>query len=109
MHDVYHLDLTSGELNLIAKNPGNVVAWYADANFKIRGALAMTPDAGREVLVRENEQDEWRTILTWSPDDAENSFPLAFSEDGQSLYLVDARNANAGRLVLLNIASGEIK
>jgi dipeptidyl aminopeptidase/acylaminoacyl peptidase len=108
VHDVYHLDLTSGDLNLIAKNPGNVAAWYADANFKIRGALAMTPDAGREVLVRENEQADWRTILTWSPDDAENSFPLAFTEDGQSLYLVDARNANAGRLVMLHIASGEM-
>jgi dipeptidyl aminopeptidase/acylaminoacyl peptidase len=109
VHDVYHLDLTSGELNLIEKNPGNVAAWYADADFKIRGALAMTPDGGRSVLVREQEQAEWRTILTWTPDDAENSFPLAFTEDGQSLYLVDARNVNAGRLVLLNIASGELQ
>jgi dipeptidyl aminopeptidase/acylaminoacyl peptidase len=108
VHDVYHLDLPSGELTLVAKNPGNVAAWYADADFKVRGALAMTPDGGRAVLVRENEQDEWRTILTWTPDDAENSFPLAFTEDGQSLYLVDARESNTGRLVLLNIASGEL-
>ncbi|MHC4159282.1 MAG: TolB family protein, partial [Planctomycetota bacterium] len=30
VHDVYHLDLTSGELELVAKNPGNVMSWDAD-------------------------------------------------------------------------------
>ncbi len=107
LHDVYHLDLITGQLDMIAKNPGNVAAWYADANFKVRGALAMTPDGGRAVLVRDNEQAEWRTILTWTPDDAENSFPVGFTQDGQSLYLVDARNANTGRLVKLDIATGD--
>src|SRR5690349_16231072 len=27
VHDVYHLDLTSGELTLVAKNPGNIAGW----------------------------------------------------------------------------------
>jgi len=108
LHDVYHLHLPSGELRLVAKNPGNVAAWYADARLTVRAALAMTPDAGRELLLRDSADAEWRTILTWSPDDADNSFPVNFSRDGQALYMVDARDANAGRLVKLELATSAI-
>ncbi|HYL42072.1 MAG TPA: S9 family peptidase [Ktedonobacteraceae bacterium] len=107
VHDVYHLDLTSGELAQVARNPGNVAAWVTDTNFKVRAALAMTPDGGRALLLRDDEQSDWRTILTWNPDDAENSFPVSFTRDGQSMYLVDARNSNAGRLVKMDLATGE--
>lgn len=107
VHDVYHLDLTSGELAQVARNPGNVAAWVTDTNFKVRAALAMTPDGGRALLLRDDEQSDWRTILTWNPDDAENSFPVSFTQDGQSMYLVDARNSNAGRLVKMDLATGE--
>jgi dipeptidyl aminopeptidase/acylaminoacyl peptidase len=108
LHDVYHLYLPNGELRLLAKNPGNVVGWYADAAFKVRGALAMTPDAGRMLLIRDNEDADWNTILTWNPNDADNSFPITFSKDGQSFYMVDARDANAGRLVKLELATNTI-
>jgi hypothetical protein len=107
VHDVYHLDLTSGELTQVAKNPGNVAGWVTDTNFKVRAALAMTPDGGRALLLRDDEQSDWRTILTWNPDDAENSFPVSFTQDGQSMYLVDARNSNTGRLVKMDLATGE--
>jgi dipeptidyl aminopeptidase/acylaminoacyl peptidase len=107
VHDVYHLDLTSGELTQVARNPGNVAGWVTDTNFKVRAALAMTPEGGRAVLLRDDEQSDWRTILTWNPDDAENSFPVSFTQDGQSMYLVDARNSNTGRLVKMDLATGE--
>src|SRR6185503_2190584 len=41
-HDVYHLDLKSGTLRMVAKNPGDVVGWVVDAEFKVRGATATT-------------------------------------------------------------------
>src|SRR5437588_7170988 len=33
VHDVYHLDLPSGELTLVAKNPGNIAGWVVDTQF----------------------------------------------------------------------------
>ena len=110
-HDVYHLDLTSGELKLIEKNPGNVVSCVTDANFKVRGALAATPDGGFELLVRENEEVGWKKLVSW---DAENSPDLNqawfwFSKDGNYIYLVDSRNANASRLVKMEITTGNIE
>jgi dipeptidyl aminopeptidase/acylaminoacyl peptidase len=108
VHDVYHLDLTSGELTLVAKNPGNIIGWVTDAKFKVRGALAATPDGGSELLVRANEEATWETLVTWNADDMLSSAPLCFSLDGQFIYLEDARNSNASRLVKMNIASGDL-
>jgi dipeptidyl aminopeptidase/acylaminoacyl peptidase len=108
VHDVYHLDLPTGELTLVAKNPGNVAGWVTDTHFKVRGAVTAQPDGGLELLVRDDEQSEWSKLLAWSADDALNSGPVGFTGDGQSLYLEDARDANASRLVKLNLATGGI-
>src|SRR5438067_8725519 len=99
VHDVYHLDLTSGELKLVAKNPGDIIGWVTDAKFKVRGAVAATPDGGSELLVRASEDADWEKLIAWSADDMLSSAPLCFSLDGQFIYLEDTRNANASRLV----------
>jgi dipeptidyl aminopeptidase/acylaminoacyl peptidase len=110
VHDVYHLDLPSGELTLVTKNPGNIVGWVTDASFKVRGAMAMAVDGSGslELLVRENEQAEWVKLITWGAEDNQTSGPVGFTLDGQSLYLQDSRGVNAGRLVKMDIVSGDI-
>ncbi len=110
VHDVYHLTLATGELSLVTSNPGNIIQWIADADFKVRGALAMALDGSgsTELLVRADEQAEWAKLLTWGAEDNQSSGPIGFTLDGQSLYLQDSRGVNAGRLVKLEIASREI-
>jgi len=34
LHDVYRLELDSGELTLVARNPGNIIGWMTDADFE---------------------------------------------------------------------------
>jgi len=106
LHDVYHLSLTSGQLTLVAKNPGNVIGWVADAELKIRAALAIRPDGGYDLVIRESEKAEWRTVLSWGSEDSMISGPITFSREGDDIYLLDSRDANAARLVKLHIASG---
>ncbi|MGH2508172.1 MAG: S9 family peptidase [Ktedonobacteraceae bacterium] len=108
VHDVYHLDLNSGKLARVAQNPGNVAQWIVDSQFKVRGAAISAPDGSSGLLVRADEQSEWQSIVTWNPDDALSSSPHSFTHDGQSIYLEDARDVNAARLVKLHIASGKI-
>ncbi len=106
LHDVYDLNFTSGEPRLAAKNPGNVVGWVSDAQLKVRGALAARADGGMDLLVRNDESEGWRQLVGWGPEDALNSRPLAFSQDGKRLYVEDSRDANAGRLVEISLATG---
>ncbi len=107
LHDVYRVDLRSGALTQVAKNPGNVLGWLADVQFRVRGAVTSTADGGSELLVRDDPAGEWRPFVTWSAEDAMSSWPLGFTLDGEHLYLVDARDVNAARLVRLPLAAGD--
>jgi dipeptidyl aminopeptidase/acylaminoacyl peptidase len=108
-HDVYWLNLTSGELKLIAKNPGDVVSWVTNADFKVRGAMKARPDGGFNLVIRENEDAPWEKLVSWSLEDSSNSGPVCFSEDGRYIYLLDSRNANAACLVKMEIATGNVE
>ncbi len=106
LHDVYHLDLRSGELKLLEKNPGNVIGWVPDTEMKVRGAMAATPYGGFDLLIRKKSDSNWEKFIEWNEEDSLTSSPVTFSVDG-SLYLADSRNANAARLVKLDVNSGK--
>lgn len=108
IHDVYHLQLSSGELTLVAKNPGNIAGWVSDTHFKVRGAVAAQPDGSNDLLIRDDEESPWRKILTWDADDALTSGVHGFTRDGQGLYIQDSRNVNAGLLARLDLSSGDL-
>jgi len=105
LHDVYRLDLASGELEKIVENPG-FVGFLADVDFKVRAGLAPLPDGGMVLMVRDTEDDEWRALLQYGQDDSLTTEPVAFTLDGTGLWMVSSVGANAGRLVRLDIATG---
>lgn len=105
-HDVYHLDIPSGELAMIVKNPGNVIEWLTDSEFRVRGAMASTPDGGFDLLVRDSEEAPWIAKVHWDHESGLSSGPVSFTMDGESIYLKDSRDSNASRLVVMNISTG---
>ena len=107
-HDVHRLNLATGDLELVAENPGNVAGWVADVDMQVRGALSAYPDGGFGLLVRETGEDDWHELLRWGPEDGLNSGPVGFSEDGARMFLKDSREANASRLVRLDLLTEEV-
>ena len=110
-HDVYLVDLESDALTLVRTNPGfgsiGGSAWIADEDLEIRAAMRPTADgAGFELCVPDGE--DWEVIETFDYEDSMTSHPLAVTGDGSSLLMVSSRGANAGRLVQLELASGQI-
>jgi dipeptidyl aminopeptidase/acylaminoacyl peptidase len=103
--DVYRLDLGKGEPELVTENPGNVIDWTADSKFRVRAALKSTPDGGTDLLLRAEPDAPWKTVRHWGPE--ESGAPLMFSKDGKSLYLEGNHDANAERLLKLDVASGK--
>ena len=106
LHDVYRLSLTTGELTKLIENPG-FAGWLADEDMLVRGAIAPLPDGGYDVLVRDDADSDWRTLLTFPADDASASDVLAFTGDGKSLLAVSSAGVNTGRLVRVDLASGD--
>jgi dipeptidyl aminopeptidase/acylaminoacyl peptidase len=105
LHDVYRLDLVTGELTKEVENPG-FIGWIADAQMVVRAAAAPRPDGGIVLLVRDNADGPWRELLTIPADDALTSDAIAFSEDGGSLLGTSSVGANTGRLVRIDVTTG---
>jgi dipeptidyl aminopeptidase/acylaminoacyl peptidase len=105
LHDVYRLDLVTGELAKEVENPG-FIGWIADAQLAVRGAAAPRPDGSLVLLVRDTTEADWRELLTVPADDALTSDAIAFSEDGSSLLGTSSVGADTGRLVRIDVATG---
>jgi dipeptidyl aminopeptidase/acylaminoacyl peptidase len=106
LHDVYRLDLKTGELVKEIENPG-YAGWLADEDMVVRGAISPLPDGGFDLLVRDGADAAWRTLLTIPADDAPASDVLAFAGDGKSLLAISSLGVNTGRLTRIDLASGD--
>jgi dipeptidyl aminopeptidase/acylaminoacyl peptidase len=106
-HDVYRVNLGNGAIEFDTANPGDVIAWTTDAQFQVRAALASATDGGWDLRIRETAAAEWRTVRHWGADD--EGRPVTFSADGSTLYIVGSHDANAMRLIALDVASGAEK
>jgi dipeptidyl aminopeptidase/acylaminoacyl peptidase len=105
LHDVYRLDLVTGELTKEVENPG-FVGWVADAQLAVKATVAPQPDGSLVVMVRDAPDADWRPLLTVPADDALTSDIVAFSEDGSTLLGISSVGANTGRLVRIDVATG---
>jgi len=101
--DVYRININNGAVEFDTENPGNIVSWTADAKFQVRAATAATPDGGYELLVRETADNSWETIRHWGPD--ESGGAVGFSADNQTLYMIGSHDANAQRLIALDLTT----
>jgi dipeptidyl aminopeptidase/acylaminoacyl peptidase len=108
LHDVYRLDLLTGELTLVEKNPG-FAGWVADEELAIRGAFAPLPDGSMNLMVRDQAGTEWRELLSIPPDDVTTTDVVSFSEDGQSLFVITPLDANTSRLLRVDVATKAIE
>jgi dipeptidyl aminopeptidase/acylaminoacyl peptidase len=108
LHDVYHLDLASGELVKVVENPG-VVGWVADADFVVRAGLAPEADGGFVLMARDSAEADWRPLQRVPADDALTSWTVAFTRDGEGLIAVSSIDANTGRLVQADVATGNVE
>src|SRR5436305_2163071 len=89
LHDIYRLDLPTGELTKIAENPG-FVGWVADNEMRVRAGLAPTADGGMQMMVRDTEDGDWRLLATVEQGDALTTQPLAFDADGTGLLAISS-------------------
>lgn len=105
LHDVYDVDISTGDSSLVAENPGDVAGWLADNRLQVRGAVAQTPEGGWDVRVRDDVGAPWRSVHTVGPED--EAVPYAFTEDG-GLYLATSQGANTRRMTRLDLATGEL-
>ncbi|MEK7233641.1 MAG: S9 family peptidase [Elusimicrobiota bacterium] len=102
LHDVWRLNLKTGERELEATNPGDAIGWLTDLNFKIGLHKAMTPDGG--TLLRVKDGAGWRDFLKCGPDDQLGAH--GFSPDGENIYIESNVDRDTTALFATPIAGG---
>jgi len=88
--DAYRVDVYTGELTLVAENPGNISGWMTDHDGKLRVAVT-TDGVNTSILYREDEKQPFRIVVT--TDFRETITPLLFTYDNRYLYV----SSNIGR------------
>jgi dipeptidyl aminopeptidase/acylaminoacyl peptidase len=102
--DAYRLDLRTGELTLVAENPGNITSWLTDHAGNIRGAQT-SDGVNTSFLYREGASGPFRTVLTTSFRDSFN--PLFFTFDNKLLYAASNLGRDKQAIVLVDPATAK--
>jgi dipeptidyl aminopeptidase/acylaminoacyl peptidase len=105
LHDVYRLDLRTGELTKEVENPG-FIGWLADPQLTVRAGFQPHPDGSLTIMVRDSSDDDWRALLEVAEEDALSTDAITFSQDGSSLLLASSAGAETARLVRIDVATG---
>ena len=102
--DPYRLNLETGEMEMIAENPGNIQGWMLDHDGKLRVAFAIVDGVHTSLLYRETEKDEFRDILTTNF--KETFSPEFFTFDNKNLIGVSNINRDKTAVVEFDLSTG---
>ncbi len=103
--DPYRLNLETGELTLLAENPGNYQGWMTDHQGRLRVATAIVDGVNTQVLYRDTEDEPFRPVLTTNFRDVV-SF-MEFTPDDREVYAATNLGRDKMELVRMNPATCE--
>jgi len=102
--DVYRININTGEMKMIAENPGNITSWRTDNDGKLR--LAGTTDGvNNSILYRETENEKFKTIITTNF--KETLAPLYFTFDNKFIYVATNLGRDKAAIVKYDIVNAK--
>jgi dipeptidyl aminopeptidase/acylaminoacyl peptidase len=104
-HDVYRINITSGEKKLALKNT-EFAGFVFDEDYRPRLALKFTPDGGNSYS-QQDDAGAWKEAFKVPAGDTLTTQPAGFDKTGDVLYLTDSRGRDTGALTTLDIRSGK--
>lgn len=102
--DVYRINVTTGEMKVIAENPGNITGWMTDHDGKLRIALT-TDGVNTGILYRDTEGEEFKELITTNF--KETLAPLFFTYDNMNLYMASNIGRDKAAIVEYSIAENK--
>lgn len=101
--DPYRLNVNTGEMTMLAENPGNIQGWQTDHDGKLRVAYAIVDGVNTQVLYRENEKEKFRPVITTNFKES-ISFDV-FTPDNKKVYATTNIGRDKTALVLMDPAT----
>ena len=106
-HDLYRLNIASGERKLIQENT-EFAGFVTDDDFRVRYASKMTPDGG-SALFEPDGDGGWKLWQKIGMEDTLTTSPAGFDKSGKIMYFMDSRGRDTGALVAVDLENGQTK
>jgi dipeptidyl aminopeptidase/acylaminoacyl peptidase len=85
LHDVYRVQISTGERELLIENNQNIAGWSADLEGTIRMATRMNSEGGTEILaVKDNQLGDVVFECSW----LESCGPASFHPNGEQVWFL---------------------
>ena len=104
-HDIYRLNITTGEKSLVMENEG-LSDFTTDEEYNVRFAERVTSDGGTEIL-KATEAGGWEPFMEIAMEDSLTTAITGFDKTGTILHMTDSRDRNTVAFVTLDITTGE--
>ncbi len=103
--DAYRININTGDMKMVAKNPGNISGWVTDWDGKIR--IASTTDGvNTSILYRKDENSDFKTVITTNF--KETLSPLFFTFDnGDVVYAASNLDRDKTAIVKYDLANAK--
>jgi dipeptidyl aminopeptidase/acylaminoacyl peptidase len=106
LHDVYRVNIETGERKLVLENPG-FVSTVSDDDLRVRIGVKFGADGMTMLRYEPGDKDNpWKELAKVDMQDAMTTQPMGFDKEGTKLYLLDSRERNTSALKVLDLATG---
>lgn len=102
--DPYRLNIVTGELTILAENPGYITTWMTDHDGKLRLALA-NDGVNTSILYREKETEAFKVAIT--ANFRQSVSPLFFTFDNKQIYASSNLGRDKSAIVIFDLEKGE--
>ncbi|UZW60403.1 S9 family peptidase [Lysobacter enzymogenes] len=102
-HDLYEVDLGSGQRKLALQNNDRLAGYLADGDLNVGRATRSREDGGSELLASDGKGG-WKVVDTVPFEDSQTTEYEGYSDDGQLLYLTDSRGRDTAALYAIDAA-----
>jgi len=102
--DAFRLNVASGEMKMVAENPGKVERWITDHAGVIRAAT-QTDGVNTSLLTRLDEKAAFKTVLTTNFREAVN--PQFYTFDNKNLYAISNIGRDKQAVVTIDPSNGK--
>ena len=106
--DLYRVNATTGESNLIERNEEGFTDYFTDQQLRVLFAFRFTQAGGYE-LVRRGNDGRWNCFERVDADDQMTTRAVEMSADGRELYWLDSRGRDTAAVIAQDVASGAIR
>jgi dipeptidyl aminopeptidase/acylaminoacyl peptidase len=104
-HDVYRLNIKSGERKLLEKNT-EFIGFVPDHNYHLRFANKFTKDGGM-AFYEPDGKDGWKEAFTIPQADSLTTQLVGFNKSNDVAYMLDSRGRDAAAFSTLDLKTGK--